>query len=192
MHGAIIERLFYTTHALKDKGCVKETGLSLACLHFGIGFELRCVLQILCERRPFVRDAVFLVGPLAEIYELASFGAERTVGIVLPLDWPITGWTLHRKRSKAKKREMGYGRRRPLLSSAPLTFDPSPWKILYAAASDSGRLMRILRLTKSMIPSRRSAFKRTVTLSRVEPTMEAISRCGSGMSINTPAVLCTP
>ncbi|MDT4897740.1 MAG: hypothetical protein QOH25_2817 [Acidobacteriota bacterium] len=64
--------------------------------------------------------------------------------------------------------------------------------ILQAAASDSGRLIRIFRLTKSMIPSRRMAFKRTVTLSRVEPTMEAISRCGSGMSMRTPLVSLMP
>jgi hypothetical protein len=47
-------------------------------------------------------------------------------------------------------------------------------------------MIRIFLSTKSMIPARRSAFKRTVTLSRVEPTMEAISRCGSARSMRTP------
>ena len=41
---------------------------------------------------------------------------------------------------------------------------------------DAGRLISIRRLTNAIVPSRRMAFKRTVTLSRVEPTMEAISR----------------
>ena len=40
----------------------------------------------------------------------------------------------------------------------------------------AGRLISIRRLTKAIVPARRMAFKRTVTLSRVEPTMEAISR----------------
>ena len=47
---------------------------------------------------------------------------------------------------------------------------------LISGASDSGRLTKIRLLTNSILPSRRIAFKRTVTLSRVEPTMEAISR----------------
>ena len=47
---------------------------------------------------------------------------------------------------------------------------------LISGASDSGRLTRIRLLTNSILPSRRIAFKRTVTLSRVEPKMEAISR----------------
>ena len=41
---------------------------------------------------------------------------------------------------------------------------------------DAGRLISIRRLTNAIVPSRRMAFKRTVTLSRVEPTIEAISR----------------
>ena len=42
--------------------------------------------------------------------------------------------------------------------------------------SEAGRLSSIRLLTKAIGPSRRMAFKRTVTLSRVEPTIEAISR----------------
>src|SRR6266511_748401 len=47
---------------------------------------------------------------------------------------------------------------------------------LISLASDATRLTKIRRLTNSILPSRRSAFKRTVTLSRVDPTIEAISR----------------
>ncbi len=47
-------------------------------------------------------DSVLLVGPLAEIYQLATFGAEGAEGIVLPLGGLTTGRTLHRKRSKDK------------------------------------------------------------------------------------------
>ncbi len=58
--------------------------------------------------------------------------------------------------------------------------------------SEAGRLISIRLLTNSIVPSRRMAFKRTVTLSRVDPTIEAISRCGSGMSIKTPLGSETP
>lgn len=47
---------------------------------------------------------------------------------------------------------------------------------LISRPSDSGRFTRMRRLTKSIVPSRLMAFKRTVTLSRVEPTIDAISR----------------
>src|SRR6185436_6655542 len=57
---------------------------------------------------------------------------------------------------------------------------------------DAGRLIKIRRLTNLIVPSRRIAFKRTVTLSRVEPTIEAISRWGSGMSMRTPPSSTTP
>ena len=46
----------------------------------------------------------------------------------------------------------------------------------FQAAEAAGRLIKIRRLTNLIVPSRRIAFKRTVTLSRVEPTIEAISR----------------
>ena len=57
---------------------------------------------------------------------------------------------------------------------------------------DAGRLISIRRLTNAIVPSRRMAFKRTVTLSRVDPTMEAISRCGRGISMSTPSGSETP
>ncbi len=49
-------------------------------------------------------------------------------------------------------------------------------------------MIKILRSTKSIIPARRMSFKRTVTLSRVKPTSEAISRCGKLRSMRTPPV----
>ena len=57
---------------------------------------------------------------------------------------------------------------------------------------DAGRLISIRRLTNAIVPSRRMAFKRTVTLSRVEPTIEAISRWGRGISMSTPSGSETP
>src|ERR1044071_10046455 len=105
----------------------------------------------------FGGHTIFFVSPAAKVYQLAAFGTERAVRIILPFGGFATVRTL-----------------------------------LHAVTSDSGRLMRILRLTNSIIPSRRMAFKRTVTLSRVEPTIEAISRCGSGMSISTPFVSLMP
>jgi hypothetical protein len=59
-------------------------------------FGLRGALIILRERLLFDGNAVFFVSPLAKINELASFGAERAVRIILPLGGLATGWTLHR------------------------------------------------------------------------------------------------
>ena len=107
------------------------------------------------DRDRFTGNAVLVVDPAPQVNQLAVFGTERAIGIILPLDGLVAVWTLHENN----------------LFVAGTGCCQSP-----EAASDGGRLTRILRLTKSIVPSRRMAFKRTVTLSRVEPTMEAISR----------------
>ncbi len=141
------------------------------------------------------RHAIFFIRPLAEIYQLAAFGTERTIRIVLPLDRVSAVRTLHR--NQRGKMEKGKRERKNLiflfLNLFPFSPLPLfPLKFFYAIKSISGRFIRIFRSMKSIVPSRRMTFKRTVTLSLVEPTMEAISRCGRGRSISTPPVFDTP
>lgn len=99
-------------------------------------------------RDGFAWDAILALDPTAEVNELATFRTEGPNRIVFPLDRVTAGWALHE-----------------IERNANLTH-----------ARDAGRLIRIRRLTNSIVPSRRIAFKRTVTLSRVEPTIDAISR----------------
>src|ERR1051325_4450271 len=108
-------------------------------------------------------DAGPTFNPLAEIDKLTPLRTEGTKRIIFPLDWFTAGWAIHE-------------------------FEPrnGPHQ------SDAGRLISIRRLTNAIVPSRRMAFKRTVTLSRVEPTMEAISRWGKGISMSTPSGSDTP
>ena len=97
----------------------------------------------------FTGDAIFTFNPPAEVDELAALRTEGTKRIVFPLDRLTAGWAFH------------------------------VWKPLKRRGhqlKDAGRLISIRRLTNAIVPSRRMAFKRTVTLSRVEPTIEAISR----------------
>ena len=94
-------------------------------------------------------DSILAFDPLAQVDELAPLRTEGTKRIVFPVDWFTAGWAFHE--SLATKTTAPHQR-------------------------DAGRLINIRRLTNAIVPSRRMAFKRTVTLSRVEPTMEAISR----------------
>jgi hypothetical protein len=45
---------------------------------------------------PFGRDAVILAGPFAEVYQLASFRAERTPGVIFPCGASTAGWAFHK------------------------------------------------------------------------------------------------
>ena len=99
-------------------------------------------------RKRFTRNAVVTIDPASEINELTSFGAERTKRVVFPFYGFTAGRAFHR------------------ISR----FYPASY------TKDAGRLIKIRRFTNSIVPSRRMAFKRTVTLSRVDPTIEAISR----------------
>src|SRR5262245_7632910 len=112
----------------------------------------------------FTRDSILTFNPPAQIDKLAALRTEGTSRIVFPLGRLTAGWAFH----DLEPRE------RP------------------ASQSDAGRLISIRRLTNAIVPSRRMAFKRTVTLSRVEPTMEAISRWGKGISMSTPSGSDTP
>lgn len=94
-------------------------------------------------------NAILAFDPLAEVDELAPLRTEGTKRIVFPIDWFTAGWAFHE--SLATNTTSSHQR-------------------------DAGRLINIRRLTNAIVPSRRMAFKRTVTLSRVEPTIEAISR----------------
>jgi len=101
-----LTRTFYTTHAFKVK---RRAGTTLLFPEaFGIGFGRvnggRVLLPARERRRRLGRNTVFLVGPFAEIYQLASFGAEGAVRIVLQLNGLTTGRTLHRKKIKMIKR----------------------------------------------------------------------------------------
>ena len=96
----------------------------------------------------FTGDSIFTFNPPAEIDQLAPFRTEGAKKIVFPLDRLTAGWAFHELEPRARP-----------------TFQ-----------RDAGRLISIRRLTNAIVPSRRMAFKRTVTLSRVEPTIEAISR----------------
>ena len=111
----------------------------------------------------FTRDAVLTFNPPAKIDKLAALSTEGTKGVVFPLGRLTAGWAFHE-------------------------FEPRTAHVY----SDAGRLISIRRLTNAIVPARRMAFKRTVTLSRVEPTMEAISRWGRGMSMRTPSGSDTP
>jgi hypothetical protein len=104
---AEITRAFYTTSAAKDKRRGKLIGARRLPVGVGFGRVLVCVLSIFRERRVLGGHTVFLVGPLAKVYELASFGTERAVGIILPLGGLTTGWTLHRKKLERFEREIG-------------------------------------------------------------------------------------
>ena len=94
-------------------------------------------------------NTILAFDPLAEVDELAPLRTEGTKRIVFPIDWFTAGWAFHE--SLATNTTESHQR-------------------------DAGRLINIRRLTNAIVPSRRMAFKRTVTLSRVEPTMDAISR----------------
>jgi len=120
------------------------------------GFSvLNIFLQVVFVRRRiavfvgqrFARHSIITLNPTAKVNELAAFRTEWTKGIVFPLGRFTAGWTLHESRNA---RRTDY--------------------------SDAGRLISIRLRTNAIVPSRRMAFKRTVTLSRVEPTIEAISR----------------
>ena len=106
------------------------------------------------DRYCFTGDAVLIIDPTAKVDQLAVFGAKGTVWIVLPLDRLFAVRTFHENNSIRHLRHSQFPE----------------------AARDLGLLTRIFRLMKSIVPSRRMAFKRTVTLSRVEPTIAAISR----------------
>lgn len=95
----------------------------------------------------FAGHSIFTLDPAAEVNELAAFRTEWTEGVIFPLSRFPAGWTLHESRT---------------LNGAPY--------------NDAGLFSSIRLRTKAIVPSRRMAFKRTVTLSRVEPTIEAISR----------------
>jgi hypothetical protein len=41
-------------------------------------------------------DFIFLVGPRAEVEQLAALGAERAVRVVFPGGRSVTGWALHK------------------------------------------------------------------------------------------------
>jgi len=58
------------------------------------------ILVCLRRRHFFCGHAVFFVSPAAKVYQLAAFGAERAVRVVLPLDEAITGRTLHKAKGK--------------------------------------------------------------------------------------------
>ena len=96
----------------------------------------------------FTGDSIFTFNPPAEINKLAPLRTEGTKRIVFPLGRLTAGWAFHE-------------------------LEPRAWP---TSQRDAGRLISIRRLTNAIVPSRRMAFKRTVTLSRVEPTIEAISR----------------
>jgi hypothetical protein len=60
----------------------------------------------------FVRGhAIIFVSPVAEVYELATFGAERTMRIVRPLDGLVADRTLLHKNLMAKRRKGGRGKK---------------------------------------------------------------------------------
>ena len=121
------------------------------------GNILEFLVSIVLDRNTFIwflwkrltGDAILAFDPLAEIDELTPLRTEGTKRIVFPIDWFTAGWAFHE--SLATNTTESHQR-------------------------DAGRLINIRRLTNAIVPSRRMAFKRTVTLSRVEPTMEAISR----------------
>ena len=121
----------------------------------------------------FTGYAVLALDPFPEVDKLAPLGTERTILIVFPFDWFTAGWTLHRYTKLAGRKT-------------------SIHRVGHADYNAAGRFISIRRLTKAIVPARRMAFKRTVTLSRVEPTMEAISRWGRGMSMSTPSGSDTP
>src|SRR6266498_306893 len=104
------------------------------------------------------RHAILFADPLTEIDELAALRTKRPERIILPMDRFVASWTFF------------HG---PELSAG---FQLASGDSFTARNNHSGRLTRIRLFTNSIVPSRRIAFKRTVTLSRVDPTMEAISR----------------
>lgn len=104
--------------------------------------------------RALVRDAILLINPTAEIDEFAPLRTEGAKLIVFPIGRFSASWTLHERRIATRFVQFAN---------------------LRAGSTVAGRLISMRRLTKSIVPSRRIAFKRTVTLSLVEPTIEAIS-----------------
>lgn len=96
----------------------------------------------------FTGDSIFTFNPPAKVKKLTPLRTEGTKRIVFPLYRLTAGWAFHESCATYAAR-------------------------IYRAA---GRLISIRRLTNAIVPSRRMAFKRTVTLSRVEPTIDAISR----------------
>src|SRR4030095_7385603 len=94
----------------------------------------------------FAGHTIFAFNPATKVDELASFRTKGAIGIIFPRDGSAAGWTLHENSGQPPQ------------------------------TREAGRLIRIRRFTNSIVPSRRMAFKRTVTLSRVEPTIDAISR----------------
>ncbi|HVF27222.1 MAG TPA: hypothetical protein VM943_03205 [Pyrinomonadaceae bacterium] len=54
-------------------------------------------LKLILERRFVGGDGIISVGPCAEVNQLAAFGTERTMRIILPLDGFIAGRAFHKK-----------------------------------------------------------------------------------------------
>jgi hypothetical protein len=55
--------------------------------------------------RRFGGHAIFFVSPAAKVYQLAAFGTERAVWIILPLGGFATGRTLHKVKGKGKRKK---------------------------------------------------------------------------------------
>ena len=125
---------------------------------------LYCGSLILFLGERFTGDSILTFNPPAKVNKLTPLRTEGTKRIVFPLDRLTAGWAFHDLEPRARP----------------------------TSQRDAGRLISIRRLTNAIVPSRRMAFKRTVTLSRVEPTIEAISRCGRGISMSTPSGSETP
>jgi len=55
-------------------------------------------------------DTIVFVSPVAEVYQLAAFGTERTVRVIFPLDGLFAFRTLHKAFWERGKRERGKGK----------------------------------------------------------------------------------
>jgi hypothetical protein len=146
--------------------------LSILSRHLGIaGFDLaRTTGSAICSERlqflltggrrggPFVfedslaRNPIFFVYPVTQVNQFAAFRAEGTAWIVLPFSGPAANGTFDG-------------------SSDAQWSAVVPGVRLSDKANASERFTRIVRSTESILPSLRVAFKRTVTLSRVELRM---------------------
>lgn len=156
-------RLFYTTPRDRTHPACIVPGINTSpgkLILSGRGLRRHWRLRFVRYGHLLARDAVLFVYPGTQIHHLAALGAKRPIQIIFPSGGFTAGGTRHCQES----------------TSTQVNASGS-----HGAASAAGRFTRIFLLTKSIVPSRRIAFKRTVTLSRVEPI-----RCDKGISMRTP------
>ena len=81
---------------------------------------------MLGDRGGLAGHAVLVVDPPAKVDQLAVFGTERTMGIILPLDRLVAVWTLHENKLFAAAPVSVSGRSQRL---RPFDQDSSPYEI---------------------------------------------------------------